>query len=127
MNSLNFSTLGTLLWTAPEHLRQKRAELHGSQKGDMYSFAIVLQEIVSRTYPFEKSKALENSHEQLYNPSLIIRRVRAAELPPYRPSLSDGTDCPPFIQEIITACWDEIPENRPAFSVVKQQFKKATK
>ena len=43
-----------LLWTAPEILRLPETERppHGSQKGDVYSFGIILQEIVYRAMPF---------------------------------------------------------------------------
>lgn len=41
-----------LLWTAPEILRDPELYPNGSQKGDVYSFAIILQEIVLRSLPF---------------------------------------------------------------------------
>lgn len=41
-----------LLWTAPEHLRESVNEHFGSQKGDVYSFAIVMQEIICRSAPY---------------------------------------------------------------------------
>ena len=40
------------LWTAPELLRDPSPPLYGSQKGDVYSFGIILQEIWYRTQPF---------------------------------------------------------------------------
>lgn len=43
--------IGSLLWTAPEHLREETPG--GSAKGDVYSFAIILQEILTRSGPFE--------------------------------------------------------------------------
>ncbi|PRD33496.1 UNVERIFIED_CONTAM: Npr1 [Trichonephila clavipes] len=44
---------GSLLWTAPEHLRRRDPYRYGSKKGDVYSFAIVLQEVITRSLPFE--------------------------------------------------------------------------
>jgi serine/threonine protein kinase len=42
-----------LLWTAPEILRVGVKNMpYGTQKGDVYSFAIVLQEILTREPPF---------------------------------------------------------------------------
>ncbi len=38
-----------LLWTAPEHLREPGT---CSQKGDVYSYAIIMQEIIVRGHPF---------------------------------------------------------------------------
>jgi len=40
------------LWTAPELLRSVCRPPEGSQKGDVYSFAIICQEIVHRRGPF---------------------------------------------------------------------------
>ena len=39
-----------LLWVAPEHLRSDKH--NGSQLGDIYSFAIVCSEIVTRQNPY---------------------------------------------------------------------------
>lgn len=40
------------LWIAPEHLRQRYPHMEGSKKGDIYSFAIILSEIITRARPF---------------------------------------------------------------------------
>jgi len=40
------------LWTAPELLRKTTQPINGTQKGDVYSFAIILQEITFRAEPF---------------------------------------------------------------------------
>lgn len=41
-----------LLWTAPELLRDPDMRRKGTFKGDIYSFAIILQEVVVRGPPY---------------------------------------------------------------------------
>jgi guanylate cyclase 2F len=50
MNELLLVT--ELLWTAPELLRDETLRKHGTQPGDVYSFAIIMQEIVVRGEPY---------------------------------------------------------------------------
>lgn len=40
------------LWRSPELLRQQNPPARGTQKGDVYSFGIVLYEIVGRNGPW---------------------------------------------------------------------------
>ena len=49
---LSFSLID-LLWTAPEHINLTKVEREGSsQKADVYSYGIILQEIATRSKPF---------------------------------------------------------------------------
>lgn len=41
-----------LLWTAPEFLRDVTSSRKGTSKGDVYSFSIILQEVVVRGPPY---------------------------------------------------------------------------
>lgn len=41
-----------LLWTAPELLRSPGLRRKGTFSGDVYSFAVIMQEIISRSAPF---------------------------------------------------------------------------
>lgn len=41
-----------LLWTAPELLRDENLRRQGTQMGDIYSFAIIMQEVLVRGEPF---------------------------------------------------------------------------
>lgn len=46
--------LSELLWTAPEHLNAIGGVAYSSsQKGDVFSFSIILQEIAMRSGPYE--------------------------------------------------------------------------
>ena len=61
-----------LLWTAPEHINISKVEREGmSQKGDVYSYGIILQEITMRSGPFNDC-ALEPRGE-LYTTAVILR------------------------------------------------------
>ena len=42
----------SLMWTAPELLRMKQPPVNGTQKGDIYSFAILIQELAYRAHPY---------------------------------------------------------------------------
>jgi len=54
-NKIIFVSSG-MVWTAPEILRlAKEQQGHGTQKGDVYSFAIICQEMLTRSGPFDMS------------------------------------------------------------------------
>lgn len=42
----------SLFWKAPEFLRHPMSYIRGTQKGDVYAFAIILYEIIGRRGPF---------------------------------------------------------------------------
>lgn len=64
--------LRELFWTAPEHLREKQPEKTiGSKKGDIYSFGIILQEVITRSGPYEMTEREGRKKESL-NPEQII-------------------------------------------------------
>lgn len=42
-----------LVWTAPELLRKEEAiPVNGSAEGDVYSYAIILQEVMLKDFPY---------------------------------------------------------------------------
>lgn len=44
--------ISELLWTAPEHLRDPFPGMKGSEKGDIYSLSIIMQEVILRQEPY---------------------------------------------------------------------------
>jgi len=47
--------ISDLLWVAPEILRLPHRPTRGTQKGDVYSFGIILQEFHTREGPYSSS------------------------------------------------------------------------
>lgn len=115
----------SLFWTAPEHLRQKEIKSQGSAKGDVYSFAIILQEIITRSSPFEQTERLGRKKAPL-SPEEILDRVRMGCIPPFRPEVAVD-DAPPELIDLMHACWAEDPNIRPDFAVIKPRLKRITK
>ena len=60
-----------LLWTAPEILRLAGWS-PGTQKGDVYSFAIILQEIIVRGLPYEYN---DQDSSGIVSPTRVIQNV----------------------------------------------------
>ncbi|XP_061485718.1 retinal guanylyl cyclase 2 [Rhineura floridana] len=105
-----------LLWTAPELLRNPAMFTKGTLRGDVYSFAIILQEVVLRGAPYCMS---EISSEE------IIRKVKKPP-PLYRPSVSPE-NAPLECIQLMKQCWSEGPDRRPTFDEIFQQFKSINK
>ncbi|XP_055706306.1 receptor-type guanylate cyclase Gyc76C-like isoform X2 [Phlebotomus papatasi] len=106
-------------WKAPELLRNPT--IYGSQKGDIYAFAIILYEIISRKGPFGQTG---------YEPKEIIEMVKRIPLDteePFRPDLECITEmdnCPDYVLNCIEDCWNENPDLRPDFATVRTRLKK---
>ncbi|XP_008288040.1 retinal guanylyl cyclase 2 [Stegastes partitus] len=105
-----------LLWTAPEILRSSQLGLHGTLPGDVYSFAIIMQEVVMRGPPF---CLMDLSDAE------IIEKVRKPP-PLCRPAVSP--DCAPLeCIQLMKQCWNEQPDKRPTFDEIFDQFKNINK
>ncbi|KAL3071379.1 hypothetical protein niasHT_036262 [Heterodera trifolii] len=135
------------LWTAPELLRQPDFDfghvVKGTQKGDVYSFGIILHELIARQGPFsllsgtaadvpqqnstnaghdtaqqqaEEGEAVEHGTEH-YGAPLTVKEVvqRVYSLDGImRPSVH-VVQCQKYILDTMELCWAEDPEQRPDF------------
>uniref|UniRef100_A0A8C6FT39 guanylate cyclase n=1 Tax=Moschus moschiferus TaxID=68415 RepID=A0A8C6FT39_MOSMO len=103
------------LWTAPEHLRVASV----SQKGDVYSYGIIAQEIIQRRETFytlscrdqkEKIFRVENSNGvKPFRPDLFLETAEEKELEVYL---------------LVKNCWEEDPEKRPDFKKIENTLAK---
>uniref|UniRef100_A0A3P9ICD5 Guanylate cyclase n=1 Tax=Oryzias latipes TaxID=8090 RepID=A0A3P9ICD5_ORYLA len=98
------------LWTAPEHLRKDGV----SQKGDVYSYAIIAHEIVTRKPPFY-TQYCSDSAEKMYR----VQYPRNNNF--FRPELNfeGASDRETEVYMLIKNCWDEDPERRPDFKKIE--------
>ncbi|XP_058056782.1 guanylate cyclase 32E [Anopheles bellator] len=102
------------LWKAPEILRDPNSPPRGTQKADVYSFGIVLYEIVGRKGPW--------GDINLSWQDIVARVMSPEEYGIFRPSLR-GIDSPEYVIQLLQACWEEDPEDRPDIRLVRVKLK----
>ncbi|XP_063896988.1 atrial natriuretic peptide receptor 1 isoform X2 [Helicoverpa armigera] len=108
-----------LLWTAPELLRTAEPPPEGTQKGDVYSFGIVMHEIVNRQGAFWLGPGIEMA------PKEIIEAVIASGI---RPNTSHHRSCEvDDATELMRRCWAEDPAERPDFAHLKGAIRRLNK
>lgn len=98
-----------LLWTAPEHLRNFE---YGSQAGDIYSFGIIMQEIIVEGLPYCMMKL---THDE------IIEKIRLRPDKSFRPILKE-LSAPIEYVKIMIDCWNEKAELRPTITYVHSKL-----
>lgn len=89
---------GTLPWTAPEMLKG----LAVTTKADVYSYAIVMWEFLSRAEPYPN---IPRYH--------LIEKVGEIGIRPDIPQNNHIAFC-----ELMQKCWEKYPEDRPDFSEI---------
>ncbi|XP_067909386.1 guanylate cyclase 2G [Heterodontus francisci] len=106
-----------LCWTAPELLRLHEYPLNGTQKGDVYSFAIIIRELLHHgdKGPFHDFQMdSEEIINRIINPVTLLRPTLSAE------------KCNKQIATLLNTCWDECADRRPNFHSIKQALRRAS-
>lgn len=97
--------IGTYRWMAPEVRQEEHAQIN--QKCDVFSFSMLLCEIVTLELPYKEA---ETQYE-------LIVALGTKQ----RPTLPEtDAECPPFLRHLIKECWAEEPHERPSFQEIKQ-------
>lgn len=108
-----------MLWTSPELLRMSEPPPEGTQKGDVYSFGIIMHEIVNRQGVFWLGPGIEMS------PKDIIETVIASGI---RPNTSQHRSCEADdAADLMKRCWAEEPTERPDFAHLKMAIRRLNK
>lgn len=106
-STIQSSRTGTFQWMSPEAIRGKKV----SSSWDVYSYGILLWELLTHMVPFE--------HLGLKIPGQEFQlQVKITE--GERPPIPDG--CDPKLASLMQHCWDEKPENRPSITEVLKEL-----
>uniref|UniRef100_A0A3Q1F1T0 Guanylate cyclase n=1 Tax=Acanthochromis polyacanthus TaxID=80966 RepID=A0A3Q1F1T0_9TELE len=111
-----FGFVAEMFWTAPELLRQAGLLVNGTPKGDVYSFAIIMWELMynSKAGPYQDINL---------DPKEIIMQLRTPfQGEPLRPVISEDL-CEENINALLRSCWSENPDHRPPFGSIQRRLR----
>ncbi|XP_021340704.1 atrial natriuretic peptide receptor 2-like [Mizuhopecten yessoensis] len=100
------------LWVAPEHLRDGGHSI----KGDVFSFAIITVEVLTRSTPYDAYRTVMDVQE-------IVDKIKERDEPLFRPILPKDRG-PIELLDLLTRCWAEDPEDRPDFHGIARSLRK---
>lgn len=90
--------VGTAQWMAPEILETQRYD----EKADVYSFGIMLWEMLTFDVPFRGIQAINVAYH-------VVQKKSRPKIP---------KNCPQNLEKLICICWDQDPKVRPSFQSI---------
>ncbi|ELU09493.1 hypothetical protein CAPTEDRAFT_115665, partial [Capitella teleta] len=118
----SYADLGmAILWNAPEVLRNPGDPAVKTKSSDVYSFAIILQEIITRDEAYFIGTCPYTAGE-------VIERVREIRPQPFRPQMDEyggnNQNVDVTLMELMYNGWHENPDSRPTFDDAAQVMAK---
>lgn len=119
------------VWLAPEHMKPN-ARI-GSMRGDVYSFGLLLYEVITNTLPFFSQERndyvlpLRDLYQELKarGPGELMAASLAAIERDEAPAEAD-TDPRPLV-ELMQSCWRFEPSKRPSSAAINGTLKRITR
>ncbi|VDO94614.1 unnamed protein product [Heligmosomoides polygyrus] len=108
------SIFSDFLWVAPEHIRN--SSLPPTKEGDIYSFAIVCSEIITK-------KSAWDMENQDYDVDELIYKIKRGGRSPVRPLLESDEENNASLMLLVKDCWSEEIDQRPSSDQVKSLIK----
>ncbi|KAF1764332.1 hypothetical protein GCK72_004279 [Caenorhabditis remanei] len=96
-----------LLWAAPEVLRGSLTVSQMEPSADVYSFAIIASEILTKREAWDIANRKEGADEILY----MIKKGGGSGA--IRPELILDAEVSPSLTTLVKDCWADVPEDRP--------------
>ncbi|PRP87384.1 putative LRR receptor-like serine/threonine-protein kinase [Planoprotostelium fungivorum] len=95
------TNIGPVKWMAPEALKERKY----SNKSDVWSFGVVIWEIINVIEPFPDLSPVEAA-------VAIVAHGKRLDIP----------DTDANLQMLMRICWSELPEDRPNFAQIVRSF-----
>ena len=111
--------LNTYQWMAPETLGTTGAKVEYDEKADIYSYGMVLWEMLTRAFPFDEFITqreltyINPAGKTVFNDEEVKAAIEQRRL---RPTLPE--EGPEELKLLIRQCWSHSPAKRPSFEAI---------
>jgi len=99
------NNVGPVKWMSPESLFESKY----STKSDVFSFGVVIYEIIAQEPPWKGFSAIQAVGELKLGNRMIV---------------PEHCNCPPELKELMERCWVQLPEDRPDFEKICEILEK---